>query len=59
MSNQDLKGGNSVTWQDVARQLPVFVAWAVQAHGPLPDGEVQREDYERLAAEYAQLVGFA
>lgn len=41
-----------VTWNDIAEMYPEFVAWAVQTEGPLPDGEVQRADYERLKAGY-------
>jgi len=41
-----------MTWADVAIRHPVFVQWAVQRYGPLPDGEVAQEDYERLAASY-------
>jgi hypothetical protein len=43
-----------MTWNDVATQYPEFVQWAAQRHGPLPDGEVRQEDFERLAAEYYQ-----
>jgi hypothetical protein len=41
-----------MTWRDVAVRFPEFVQWAVAEHGPLPDGEVKQEDYERLAAAY-------
>jgi hypothetical protein len=42
------------TWADVAGAYPDFVQWAVQAHGPLPDGPVTQADYERLKAEYEE-----
>lgn len=41
-----------MTWHDLAVRYPLFVQWAVARHGPLPDGEIQQSDYERLAAEY-------
>lgn len=41
-----------MTWKDVAVALPEFVQWIVATHGPLPDGEVQQADYERLKTEY-------
>jgi hypothetical protein len=41
-----------VTWNDVALRYPEFVQWAVQHAGPLPDGEVREEDYERLKAAW-------
>lgn len=44
----------TLTWKYVAVRYPEFVQWAVAAHGPLPDGEVRQEDYERLAAEYKE-----
>lgn len=46
-----------MTWKDVARHYPEFVQWAVQTHGPLPEGEVTREDYERLAGAYTAQGG--
>jgi hypothetical protein len=36
-----------ITWNDVAYQHPEFVAWVVQRYGPLPEGPVIEEDYER------------
>ena len=39
-------------WRTVAVLMPEFVQWIVQRFGPLPDGEVRREDFERFAAEY-------
>jgi hypothetical protein len=41
-----------MTWRDIAVRFPEFAAWAVQREGPLPDGEVREEDYERLALAY-------
>jgi hypothetical protein len=41
-----------MTWHDIAVRYPDFVQWAVQTHGPLPDGEVSEDDYERLALDY-------
>lgn len=41
-----------MTWNDIAELYPEFVAWAVQTAGPLPTGEVRREDYEHLKAGY-------
>lgn len=43
-----------MTWRDIAIQLPQFTQWVVQRFGPLPDGEVSREEYERYAAAYKQ-----
>lgn len=40
------------TWHDVAALYPEFAEWVVAKYGPLPDGEIQQEDYERLAAAY-------
>ena len=39
-------------WKDVAVAYPEFVQWAVATQGPLPDGEVKQEDYERLVSAY-------
>ncbi len=47
------------TWQEAISKglLPAeFVQWAVQREGGLPDGPIQQEDYERLAAEYAGIT---
>jgi hypothetical protein len=41
-----------MTWRDLALRYPEFVQWAVQKHGPLPDGPIRQEDYERLKAEF-------
>lgn len=41
-----------MTWDKIAEVYPEFVAWAVQAQGPLPVGRVKREDYERLKDAY-------
>lgn len=43
-----------MTWGDVARHLPEFVAWCVARHGPLPEGEVVEADFERLRHEWAE-----
>lgn len=42
----------AITWTDVATLYPVFVQWAVTRHGPLPDGEVKMDDYDRLKTEF-------
>lgn len=42
----------AMTWNDIAELYPEFVAWAVQAGGPLLTGEVREEDYSRLKAAY-------
>jgi hypothetical protein len=42
----------TMTWDDIAELYPEFVAWAVQADGPLLTSEVKQEDYERLKAAY-------
>ena len=41
-----------MTWKDVAANYPEFVQWVVARFGPLPDGPIQQEDYERFAAAY-------
>lgn len=46
-----------MTWRDLALVFPGFVQWIVQTHGPLPDGRVLEEDYNRLKAEYEAQVG--
>lgn len=46
------KGTMAMTWNDIAELYPEFVAWAVQAGGPLLTGEVREEDYSRLKAAY-------
>lgn len=49
---EDMEYGHPITWDYIADLYPEFVAWAVAAYGPLPTGEVQREDYDRLKAGY-------
>ena len=41
------------TWADLAIVYPQFVQWVVQRDGPLSDGPILQEDYERLTAAYA------
>jgi hypothetical protein len=41
-----------MTWKDVAARYPEFVSWLVQTHGPLPDGDVEEEEFTRFANEY-------
>jgi len=41
-----------ITWKDVAKQHPAFVAWIVQRYGPLPEGPVTELDYERYRTSY-------
>jgi hypothetical protein len=41
-----------LTWHDIAADYPQFVQWCVATYGPLPDGKVRQEDYERLAAAF-------
>lgn len=41
-----------MTWRDIAVRFPEFVQWIVATHGPLHDGPVTKNDYERLRAEY-------
>jgi len=50
-------GLEPLTWRWVATQFPEFVQWVVQRHGPLPDGKVVPEDYDRYAAEYRSESG--
>ena len=47
----------AMSWHDVARVRPQFVQWIVQRFGPLPDGEVEREDYARFVNAYSEEVG--
>ena len=44
-----------VTWKVLATMYPEFVQWAVQKHGPLPEGLVEEELYASLSAEYMRL----
>ena len=46
-----------MTWEDVAVQYPEFVQWVVQKFGPLPDGEVKKEDYNRFTLAFAEAMG--
>jgi hypothetical protein len=41
-----------MTWKDIAVRYPEFVQWVIQKFGPLPDGPVKQEDYERFFAAY-------
>ena len=41
-----------MTWRDVAVRYPEFVQWVVARFGPLPEGPVIQEDYERFANAY-------
>lgn len=41
-----------VSWAQIAERYPEFVQWCVASFGPLPDGEVIEEDYERMATAY-------
>lgn len=45
-----------LTWKDLVYKFPdfgpPFVAWIVQRYGPLPDGPIKEEDYERFRAAY-------
>lgn len=47
------------TWRDLATVHPEFVQWVVQTYGPLPEGEVKEEDYERYRQEFLTLGGNA
>jgi hypothetical protein len=42
----------AATWRDVATRHPEFVQWVVATFGPLPDGPVTQQDYDRYAAAY-------
>lgn len=44
------------TWRDLAPVYPEFVQWAVQTYGPLLDGPISEDDYNRLVAEYESLT---
>lgn len=41
-----------MTWNDIAVQFPEFVQWVVITQGPLPDGEVRQEDYDKFRTAY-------
>lgn len=41
-----------MTWNEIAVRYPEFVQWAVATQGPLPDGDVREEDFDRLAAAW-------
>lgn len=38
-----------MTWKDLAKSYPEFVQWIVQKFGPLPEGEISADDYNRYA----------
>jgi hypothetical protein len=42
----------NITWKHLAIQYPEFVQWIVAKFGPLPDGKIKQEDYERFAEAY-------
>lgn len=41
-----------MTWQDIAVAYPEFVQWIVATQGPLPEGEVKQDDYEKFRNLY-------
>lgn len=40
--------GGQFTWHYAAARYPEFVQWIVATYGPLPDGPIREEDYERF-----------
>jgi hypothetical protein len=46
-----------MTWDDVALHYPEFVQWIAAKFGPLPDGDVKQEDYERFKAAWDARTG--
>jgi hypothetical protein len=43
---------SELSWEDLAKIYPEFVQWVVQRFGPLPDGPVLEEDYDRFKDAY-------
>lgn len=43
-----------ITWRQMVPIFPQFVQWIAQTVGPLPEGNVQKEDYERFKALYEE-----
>jgi hypothetical protein len=41
-----------ITWRDIATANPYFVQWVVQRFGPLPDGAIKRDDYDKFVDAY-------
>lgn len=47
---------SSVTWKKIARAYPEFVQWVVQTYGPVGDGEVDPEHYQRMVRAYNNYI---
>lgn len=41
-----------MTWREMTVIHPAFVQWVVARFGPLPDGAITQEDYERYIEAY-------
>ena len=44
------------TWKDVAVLQPAFVQWIVQRFGPLPDGGIVPDDYDKYVTAYREVA---
>jgi len=47
-------GEKLATWREVAVVLPEWVQWIVAKYGPMPDGPVLKEDWERWGKAYTE-----
>lgn len=45
------------TWKELAPMYPEFVAWVVQRYGPLPEGPIEQELYDRATDAYRLIKG--
>ena len=45
-----------MTWKDLAEKFPEFVQWIVQKFGPLPDGPIEENDYNRFKEAYERTL---
>ena len=43
-----------MTWKELAMTLPEFVQWIVQVHGPLPEGTIKQQDYDKFSELYSE-----
>jgi hypothetical protein len=43
-----------MNWKEFALLYPEFVEWIVQKFGPLPEGAIDEEDYNRFKLAYEE-----
>lgn len=46
-----------MTWETISEVNPRWVEWLVQTYGPLPDGEVEQEQFEEYAKAFKEAHG--